>query len=99
MARFDVYPGLSGSGYLLDVQADTLALLNTRAVVPLMPREEAPRPADRLNPILRVRGSEVVMVTQYIAAVPTRRLGRPVGNLANQHTAIVTALDFLVQGF
>lgn len=36
MARFDVYL-TSSSGYLLDVQADLLAGLNTRVVVPLLP--------------------------------------------------------------
>jgi len=51
MARFDVYDSPDGAGYLLDVQADILDILNTRVVVPLMPISAAPSPAKHLNPI------------------------------------------------
>ena len=61
MARFDTYR--FADGYLLDVQADLLDGLNTRMAVPLMPLETAPKPAERLNPLFTIEGSEYVMVT------------------------------------
>jgi len=98
MARFDVHARRSGPGLLLDCQADLLAHLNTRLVVPLIPLAEAPKPAARLNPVFTVGGGEHVMVTQYAAAVELRELGEAVGSLAKHHHAIVGALDMLITG-
>ena len=50
MARFDVFENKSGAGFLLDVQSDLLGGLNSRVVVPLLPKALAPSPAHRLNP-------------------------------------------------
>ena len=97
MARFDTYR--FEDGYLLDVQADLLDGLNTRMVVPLMPLETAPKPAERLNPLFTIEGSEYVMVTQFMAAVPVRELGRPAGSLGHAFERIRAALDLLFDGF
>lgn len=51
MAKFDVYARPNGAGYLLDCQADLLSDLSTRFVIPLLPLDEAPTPAARLNPV------------------------------------------------
>ena len=99
MARFDVYPNPDGAGHLLDVQADLLDALNTRVVVPLMPRHDAPRPAQRLNPVFTLDGIEHVMVTQFLAAVPLSLLRAPSHSLAADAVTITTALDMLMQGF
>jgi toxin CcdB len=99
MARFDVYRNPDGSGYLLDVQANLLGDLNTRVVVPLLPPDEAPHPARRLNPCFRVGADDVVMVTQFLAAVPSSMLKSRVGTLSDHHRDIVAAVDFLMQGF
>ena len=53
MARFDFYVNSEG-GYLLDVQANLMSELNTRVVIPLMPRASAPKPAERLNPVFQM---------------------------------------------
>lgn len=74
MSRYDVYANPSGHGYLLDVQADILQPLNTRAVVPLAPLSEAPKPAKTLNPVFDIHDELHAMVTQYIAAVPVSEL-------------------------
>lgn len=98
MARFDAWPDPDGSGWLLEVQADLLRDLNTRVVVPLMPRDRAPLPAARLNPVLVVAGAGHVMVTQFLSAVPAAMLkGAPV-SLAGQGEAIMGALDMLLTG-
>jgi toxin CcdB len=99
MARFEVYRNPDSSGYLLDVQTNLLSHLNTRVVVPLLLPGEAPRPAQRLNPSFLVGDEDVVMVTQFLAAVPRSMLKAPVGTLADRHSEIVAAVDFLMQGF
>ncbi|WP_207456961.1 CcdB family protein [Azospirillum sp. SYSU D00513] len=99
MARFDVYRNADGPGYLLDLQADFLESLNTRVVAPLLPPSNAPVPAKTLNPRFRVGDDEVIMVIQYLAAVPTSSLGQPIANLARHHDEIVDAVDLLMQGF
>ena len=99
MARFDVYALRGGAGFLLDVQADLITRLNTRVVVPLLPLDAAPTPADRLNPIFEVQGSKVSMVTQFMAAVPQAELAMPVASLDRESDAIFSAIDFLHHGW
>ncbi|WP_298948559.1 CcdB family protein [uncultured Paracoccus sp.] len=99
MARFDVYANPGGAGFVLDVQADLLGALNTRIVVPLMPRDAAPTPAGRLNPVFEIGATHYVMVTQFMAAIPRAVLRRPVTTLADQDTAIMAALDMALVGF
>ena len=81
------------------MQADLLESLTTRIVVPLLPVLDAPHPAARLNPIFHFSGIEVVMVTQFISAVPIAFFGAKIGNLAAEHDAIIAALDMALQGF
>jgi toxin CcdB len=74
MARFEVFANPGGAGYVLDVQADVLSELNTRIVAPLLPLTQAPVPADRLNPVFEIGDAPHVMVTQFMAAVPSALL-------------------------
>lgn len=99
MARFDIFENDGSDGYLLDVQSDLLIGLNTRVVVPLLPRSKAPTPAQRLNPVFLVSDTEVIMVTQFIAAIPSRELRKRIGNLGNEQQPITEALDMLFLGF
>lgn len=99
MARFDIFKNEDAAGYLLDVQSDLLSGLNTRVVVPLLPQSSAPLPAQRLNPVFRIEGQELVMATQYMAAVPAGELRSGVGSLAEKQDEISTALDMLFLGF
>jgi len=99
VARFDVHRNAAGEGYLLDVQSDLLAGLNTRIVAPLIPVALAPRPAARLNPVLQFDGDAVVMVTQFLAAVPQKELGRTLGSLEACGDEVSAALDMLFLGF
>lgn len=99
MSRFDIFENEDGAGYLLDVQSDLLSGLNTRVVVPLLPKASAPFPAQRLNPLFRINGLEVVMATQYMAAVPESELRFCSGSLAEQQDDIAAALDMLFLGF
>ena len=83
----------------MDVPPDLLSGLNTRVVVPLLQLTEAPIPAQRLNPILEVDNVEVIMATQFLAAVPETELKASVGNLDRSRNEISAALDMLFSGF
>ena len=98
MAQFDVHRRRNGPGFLLDCQADLLSALNTRFVVPLLPRDTAPKPADRLNPVFAINGAEMLMLTQFAAAVRTDELGERVTSLSEQCYIISNALDLLISG-
>ena len=99
MGRFNVYPNVSGSGYLINVQADLMHPFNTRMVIPLLPLAEAPTPAKTLNPLFNIDGIEHSMATQYMAAVPLNDLKVSAFNVQNRHDDIVAAIDFLFHGF
>lgn len=99
MARFDLYAGRQGAAWLLDVQADHLARLPTRMVVPLAPADGT-LPAFRdLTPTLLVQGAPHTLLTPLMAALPRRLLGHPVANLLDQADDITRALDILLTGF
>ena len=100
MARLDVHPMPGGgAGYVVDVQADLLAHLSTRAVVPLLPVAKAPKPITELNPVYDIQGERCVLMTQAIATVPRQELKRAVGSLAEHHDTVVRALDILLIGY
>jgi toxin CcdB len=101
MARFDVYPtpGRDGRGYVLEVQADLLNHLRTRAVVPLLPRANAPPPIRDLNPVFEIGGEPHVMLTQAIASVPIKEFREAVTSLKDCRDDITRALDILLIGF
>ena len=99
MARFVAYARRDGPGYLLDCQSDLLGDLNTRFVVPLLARSEAPIPAARLNPIFEIDGASYVMVTQFASTVRLRELGEAAESLAEREGKILNALDMLISGF
>ena len=98
MARFDVYR-TSSAGYLLDVQTDLLAGLNTRVVVPLLPLDTAPKAAKRLNPIFDIDNQSYLMATQFMAAMPETELKQKIGSLIEQQQEVSEALDMLFIGF
>ena len=99
MARFDVYENPEGPGAFLDVQSDLFDDYNTRVVVPLMPRDVAPVQARFLNPEFTISDETLIMVTQYIGAVPRSILSRKIGNITAQSDQITRATDMLFQGF
>jgi toxin CcdB len=98
MPRFSVYANAEGVGYLVDVQANLLSHLNTRMVVPLLPADRAPLPAQTLNPIFDVDGVRHVLVTQFMAAVPDRLLKTKVFDALDRSHDIIAAMDCLFQG-
>lgn len=99
MAKYDVCPLKTGGGLVIDCQADLLDRLSTRLVVPLVPEDEAPKPAARLNPVFVLDGRRMVMLTQFASAIEIKELGKPVESLSEEWAAIGSALDMLISGF
>jgi toxin CcdB len=97
VAQYDLYR--AATGYLVDVQHGLHDPLSTRVMVPLLPAATAPKPSRGLNPVIEVEGEPHLFFPQYLAAVPRRELGRPVGNLAPHRDDITRALDLLLTGF
>jgi toxin CcdB len=97
MAQFDVHR-LSKGRLAIDCQSDLLSHLESRFVVPLVPKGAAPRPARRFNPMFDIGGVEHVMLTQFSGAVDRRQLGEIVVSLADRSFEITDALDVLISG-
>jgi toxin CcdB len=104
MRQFDVCENPDAASrahfpFLLVVQADLLASLQTRVVVPLaVPDVVGRRPVGRLMPVLEVRGETLVAVVPELAGVALADLGPVVANVADRRSDIVAALDLLVTG-
>lgn len=103
MAQYDIHPNPNhGSSaempFLVDVQADTLAHLPTRIVVPLARPGDEVRPIRHLNPIIEVEGERLVLLIDQLAAVPKRLLLPSIGSLAEIRHDILAATDFLLTG-
>jgi toxin CcdB len=102
MAQFDFYeyagPNRSVA-YLLDVQSDLLRGLASRVVIPLVRLNEFGLPLKKLNPVFPIDGIDHAMATSDIAGIPTKDLGRRIGNLVTHHHEIKGAIDFLQDGY
>lgn len=84
---------------VLDVQADLLADLPTRVVIPLtQSRPLIKRPLTILMPILRIADEEYVLVTPELAGIAKSALGARVANINGQREVIISALDLLMTG-
>jgi toxin CcdB len=94
VAQFDIHR--FGDALVLNCQSDLLNQIDSRFVVPLVPRTHAPNVAHRLNPVFAIDGQEYVMLTQAAAAVRGRALGPVVGSLSERSFEITGALDVLI---
>ena len=105
VARFDVYsnPGNHNltTPYLLDVQADLFDSLDSRMVIPLRSMDNFPnvKLPTRLTPVLTIVGKEYLLEVPKMGAVPKRVLKTPVVSLVDEQVKIISALDFLFQGY
>ena len=96
MAQFDVHR--LADGLVVDCQSDLLLQIDSRFVVPLVPRSEALKVAAGLNPIFAIDDQDYVMLTQAAAAVRRRELGAIVASLREHASEVTRALDILVAG-
>lgn len=106
MSRFDIYanPGQSKKSdvpYLLDVQCDFLNALESRIVVPLRRVDRFDKVAlpQNLAPVFEIEGLSCFMETPKLASVPAKILKSPIASLSEHHATVITALDFVFQGY
>lgn len=97
MARFDLFTTSSGS-LVASCQSDLFDHLDVRFVMPLVPVEEAPRAASRLNPKVEVDGEQYLAFPQWSSGMPVRELDRHGGNLEADGYRLLDALDMLISG-
>ena len=98
MAQFDCYRRKGGEGFWVDCQAEVLASLDTRFVVPLLPLNLAPIPAAHLNPLFEIEGAAHSFLAQFVGTIPVAELGGWAGSLESERYRIGNALDFLLTG-
>tara|TARA_R110000868_G_scaffold245611_1_gene502128 strand:+ start:423 stop:680 length:258 start_codon:yes stop_codon:yes gene_type:complete len=85
---------------MVDVQAEILGDLASRIVIPLRIVEQAEEPPlPRLKPVLVIDDQAYLLLTTDIGAQPLHWLGKPVGNISEHRDEIISAMDFLFQGF
>lgn len=85
--------------YLVVVQHPLVAQLKTRVVAPCMPRKKfGGPPVPRLNPVFTIEGSEVVLITHLLGAVPVTSLKSVVADLSAHRATVLGALDALITG-
>ena len=105
MARFDVYanPGTHAktTPYLLDVQSELLDGLDSRMVIPLrsVVHFANVKLPTRLTPVIHIKGSDYLLETPKMGAVPQRILKTPLVSLADAQAQITAAMDFLFHGY
>ena len=95
MARFDVHQYTMRNSPVLavvDVQADILASLATRTVIPLVPGALA-----KAEMLARIE--PFILMTTDMAALKTDALGPVIVNIEDQRQIVIDAIDFLLQGF
>jgi toxin CcdB len=86
-----------GRPYVVVVQSDVLASLNTRVVVPLALATEISS-IPRLHPRFEIEGRAVCFFPTDIAVFPSEPLRSPVTNLSASRDAIIAALDIVFTG-
>jgi toxin CcdB len=100
--QFDVVPNpepddAASRPYLVILQSDLVSDLRSTVVAPLVPRPQMTG-AQRLNPIFSINGAEYWLATHELFAVEQRVLKNGIANLAEHHSTIMSALDFVFTG-
>ena len=99
MARFHVYNLIHTNALALDLQADLHGDLTTRIMAPMLPLEALPKIMRQLNPQFVINGVPYVMATQCIGAISVKEIGVAAADLTADSDRVISALDFLFQGF
>lgn len=85
--------------YLLDIQSNLLDDLRTTVVIPLSPTSLSGKAAiTKLCPILEIEGKAFIALTQQIAGIDRKSLGKEVCDLSHYRSEIISALDFIISG-
>ena len=100
MPQFDVYKTRSSTIYpfVVDVQADLHARLDSRVVIPMVHRARYAHPVSRLTPHVTIGATAYVVLVPQLSAIPRSELGAIVASLAAHRAPLIAALDLLVTG-
>jgi toxin CcdB len=103
MAQFDAHRNpveldSARMPFVLDVQSDSLEVLPTRLVVPLLRAELLRDRIRRLHPEFLVGDTKVVMVTTELGTLPRGALGVSIVSLEDRRYEIIGAIDMLITG-
>ncbi len=104
MVQFTVYENPSRASrktfpFLLDIQADLLSDLRTTVVIPLCPAAAISDDIiTKLCPVVEIRSKRFIVLTQQIAGVDRKILGKAVADLSRYRPEIIAALDFVLSG-
>lgn len=101
MTQFDVCRarGTGGAPYLVILQSDLAARLDTVVVAPLWPLAEQPLPIRKLQPLVTLKTGEHVLSVQELLSIPRSALGAVVDNLGHERAAVIAAIDLLFTGY
>ena len=105
MAHLDVYLNrdartAKSRPYVVELQSGLLDNLPTTVIAPLAKPQSVDRLSiTRLNPGVNVKGTDLILLTQDLAAIPRSLLKSSVANLSPQRDEILAAMDFLFTGF
>jgi mRNA-degrading endonuclease toxin of MazEF toxin-antitoxin module len=80
------------------LQSDLIDEQQTQIVAPLIPIGVFPR-LIRLNPTIRLKEQEYMIVMDQMLSIPTRRIERRIGSALAKRDEISRALDYLFKGF
>jgi toxin CcdB len=98
--RFDVYALPRGSTpYVVDVQSEFLSHLDSRMVIPILPKGKVQHSIAGLHPPVEIGGDMHVLVTHQLTSILKRDLKHPIASLADHREDITRALDILLTGF
>src|ERR1700741_2610952 len=100
--QFDVFANPSIQGrrwrpFIVIIQAEFLADFRTRAIVPLVPKQEI-KPIARLNPIVAVEGEEFYFHSVEMAHIPRNLLRDRIPNLQAARDKRSAAIDLVFTG-
>ncbi|KIC44870.1 CcdB family protein [Tateyamaria sp. ANG-S1] len=95
--KANVYDIQPDGTLVVDVRSDLLDPLNTREVIPLVPLGTTLQPSKHLNPVIHIAEQDLILATQFVAAVPLSELKTSVASLAEHNIDVIAALDMLYQ--
>ncbi len=104
MAQFEVYENPNRASrktypFLLDIQSDLLSDLRTTVVIPLCPVAAVGGDViTKLCPVVSIDGKRFVALSNQLAGVDRKMLGKAVADLSRYRPEIIAALDFIVSG-
>lgn len=100
MKQFDVYINKHVHfHYVLNIQSDILSHLSTRLVIPLIHKDKLKKPISTLNPSVIIKEKNYFILTQDMASIELKSLGKKIDNLIHYRDDIIRATDLLITGF